>query len=530
MILASARRSCRRYFSLASKVLPGYPARVIGWLGDFFRFWWGLFFWNARKSYFRLRRGRVRCPCQNPSDSGRARETGCDAAQYWHKPTRFRRVCPLLMETPGGLRCSVDTKDVRPFWRRAAAYWLGAAAGIYLAGVLGAFVLLRLVGYPLSPLTLAWPPRWPELRRARSEYFVAKAQRALTANRINEAILSLDIAFRNNPRNYRVGLQLAQLMSLGEPEFADQIFALLMRDHPAQRAVTTQAWLRFLLVHGRLARVVELAALRVGDDPANRPAWLHILFFVTRHTGDDQPLRDLVARQASRLEPIYVALINSELLIRQGLGARLLPGLLAKLPPDAGSYGPYFQVSRLNTLGHPVEALAMLDHYAASKRIPEADEFQLRLDILGALGREDLLRVRLEQGGVNARELELVSAHLVRHPDPGVLAALTQSLQRSKLAADAQTYAAYTAYYVACGVMGDWDKLHLAARLFKDASGSRMVRLGEVETFFKNESTSRRIESVLPMLPALSLDMISTLYDRYDRPTPVVSLKITSPP
>ncbi|MDD2763934.1 MAG: hypothetical protein PHE83_08190 [Opitutaceae bacterium] len=499
---------------------------MTGWLGDFFRFWWGLLYWNTRKSYFRLRRGRAPCPCQNPSDSGRGRETGCEAAHYWHRSSRFRRVCPLLVETPDGPRCSADAKDVRPFWRRAAAYYLGAAAGIYLAGVLIAFVFLRVIGYPLAPLTLVWPPRWHELRLARSEYFVAKAQRALTANRISEAILSLDIAFHNNPRNYGIGLQLAQLLSLGQPELADRIFALLMRDHPAQRAITAEAWLRLLLVHGRFARSSELAVARLLDEPSQRPAWLHVLFFVTRHTGDDAPLRDLVARQATRLEPIYVALINSELLIRQGLGSKLLPGLMTPLPPAAGSYGPYFQVSRLTALGHHAEALALLDRYAAAKRLPEADEFQLRLDTLAALGRDDLLRTRLGQGTINARELEFISINLVRHPDAGVLAALTQSLQRSKLPGDPQAYAARTAYFVACGTMDDWDKLHLAADMLKEISGSRMFKLETIETYFKDRSPSKRIESILPMLPALSLNMIYALYDRYEPPAPTVAVKL----
>lgn len=510
---------------------PAYPARVIGWLGDFIRFWWGLIYWNARKSYFHLRRERARCPCQNPSDSGRARETGCDAALFWHTPPRFRRVCPLLVETPAGLRCSVDTREVRPFWRRAAAYYLGATAGLYLAGVLGGFVLLRAIGFPLSPLTLAWPPRWPELRTARSEYFVAKAQRALNANRVNEAILSLDVAFRNNPRNYDVGLQLAQLISLGQPELADQLFALLMRDHPAKRTVTAEAWLRFLLVHGRFARIAELAAARLVDDPAQRPAWLHALFFITRQTGDDRPLRDLAAAHPGRLEPIYVALINSELLIRHGRGVELLAGLTKELPAEAGSYAPYFQVSRLIALGRPAEAVATLERYKAGQRIAEADEFRLRLEILAAAGRQDLLRARLEQGGINARELELVCTHLVRHPDNGALAALAQCLERSKLPADAQTFGAYTAFFVACGVAGDWDRLHAAASRLKEISGSRLVRLEAVEAFFKREAGSSRIEGVLPTLPTLSLEMIYALYDRYNKlPPPAVSVRIPHSP
>ena len=155
---------------------------MIGWLGDFLRFWWGLLYWNTRKSLFRLNRDRARCPCQNPSDSGRARETGCDAAHAWYQPARFRRVCPLLVETAEGLRCAADARDVRPFWGRAAAYYAAAALALYLAAVFALFACLRIVGYPLSPVSLLWPPRWSDLRLARGDYFVAKAQRALARN------------------------------------------------------------------------------------------------------------------------------------------------------------------------------------------------------------------------------------------------------------------------------------------------------------------------------------------------------------
>jgi hypothetical protein len=502
---------------------------VIGWLGDFLRFWWGLLYWNTRKSLFRLNRDRARSPCQNLSDSGRARETGCDAAHYWHQPARFRRVCPLLVETPDGLRCSVDTRDVRPFWRRAAAFYLSGAAALYLAVTLGIFGSLRLIGYPLSPLTLLWPPRWPELRVTRSEYFVAKAQRALDAHHVNEAILSLDIAFNNNPGNYDVGLQLAQLLSLGQPDLAERIFSLLMRDHAERRATTAEAWFKFLLVNGRFDHAATLASTLLLENQAQRPAWLHALFFVTRHTRDDGPLNELIAKHASNLEPIYVALINSELLIRHGDGLKLLPGLTSELPARAGSYGPYFQVSRLTALGRPDDALAMLNRYATTGRIAPADAFQLRLDALAALGRQDLLRQRLNQEPVNARELELVCVHLVRHPNAAVLAALAQCIQRSHLPVESSTYAAYSSYLVACGVAKDWDKMHAAAAMLKDISGARMVRLDAVEGFFQQNDPTWRLENILPTLPALSLNMIYALYDHYGDSPPTIAVKLATP-
>ena len=502
----------------------------MAWLGDYLRFWWGLLYWNGRKSWFRLRRDHVPCPCQNPSDSGRARETGCDAAHSWRRPERFRRVCPLMVMMPDGPRCTVDTRDVRPFWGRAFGYAAAAGAAVYLAAVLGAFVFLRIVGYPISPVALAWPPRWHEFRQARSEYFAAKAQRALAANRVNEAILSFDLAYRDNPRNYTAGVRLAQLMSVAQPEYSDRVFARLLHDHPAQGSVTAQAWLRSLLIHGRFAQAADLAVARITGDSADRPAWLHVLFFATRHTGDDGPLRGLVARQPSPLQPIETALINSELAIRDGHGLSLLPGLTTLLPADAGTYGPYYQVSRLAGLGHPAEALAMLDRYAAAQRLPPADDFTLRLEVLAALGRGDLVCARLDQGAVGARELELVSAQLVRHPDPAVLAALARSVDRARLPAGAEASAGCAAYYVACAVAGDWDQAKVAADLLREATGARLTSLGGVEAFFRAKGATVQVERVLPLLPTLPLDMIYALYDRYHQPAVGVSVSVESPP
>ena len=58
-------------------------------------------------------------------------------------------------------------------------------------------------------------------------------------------------------------------------------------------------------------------------------------------------------------------MINSELQIRHGQGLELLPGLTTELPPSAGPYALFFQVSRLDSLGRHAAALALLDRYSA---------------------------------------------------------------------------------------------------------------------------------------------------------------------
>ena len=41
---------------------------MLGWLADVFRGAWGLWYWNIRKTVFRLGGSQRSCPCQNPSD------------------------------------------------------------------------------------------------------------------------------------------------------------------------------------------------------------------------------------------------------------------------------------------------------------------------------------------------------------------------------------------------------------------------------------------------------------------------------
>ena len=101
---------------------------MAGWFGDLGRLYWGLLYWNARKTLFRIAGARGQAPCQHPSDSGAAGVTGCEACAAWSSRARFKRLCPLIASGPDGRRvCGVAAADVRPFWGRAAAV-LGISA------------------------------------------------------------------------------------------------------------------------------------------------------------------------------------------------------------------------------------------------------------------------------------------------------------------------------------------------------------------------------------------------------------------
>ena len=47
---------------------------------------WALFYWNVRKTIYRVRKTQGICPCQNPSDSGEPMKTGCEAGDRHQLP------------------------------------------------------------------------------------------------------------------------------------------------------------------------------------------------------------------------------------------------------------------------------------------------------------------------------------------------------------------------------------------------------------------------------------------------------------
>jgi tetratricopeptide (TPR) repeat protein len=476
---------------------------VIGWLGDFFRYWWALFYWNARKTWFRMRGAhRDDCPCQTYADSGHALDSRCEAVTHWNQPARFKRVCPLLVQTPQGWRCSVNAESVRPFWGRAVLYGAALSLVLYLAATLLVFGVLRSASYKTSYLSVAWPPRWNELRKSQENLYVARAQQALQAGNYQEAILSLEMVTQLNPGNYPAGLTLAGLSQVaGQPYVADHIYERLMRDVPDQRRATAQIWFRTLLARGAYPRIKTLATVMLSEDPAERTVWLNAVFFACRQTRDSAFLGTVLS-QHPHLPEWCTELIGIEHLLLQGHTDRALPRLNRVYRRPAAAYIPYYQIDRLLRLGLHDQANILLQTY--DRQLQPNEAAFLRLRSYQAKGWTSLVSaefdslLRYELSPPLATQF---CAYLVSHPDPALFASFSARFETTGMPVNADTVSLYHAAYLAAVLAGDAPRAdQLLARITQyTASDARVLRgLGEL---LGKQAGDSRLPRILPLVP-----------------------------
>lgn len=493
--------------------------RVTGWLADFFRFAWGLLYWNTRKTWFRRRRGQARCPCQSPSDSGRAFETTCEASLTWHDQARFRRVCPLLVSTKDGLRCSANTADVRPFWGRFWAYYGGTAAALYLTAVLVVFVFLRSVGYPISIVHLAWPGSWHRVGEVRGWFFMERANRAFAAGRPAEGMLYLTNSYQFDPTNYQVGLTLAQKLQLNSPARADEIYQRLLAEHPDRRTATARLWFRSLLARGNFQQIGRLAMEQVTADPADASVWMRALIFATRQSGEVAPLSALRASTSPAAAP-WRTVLDCELSLRSGKKAAAL-ARLGQPWDDAGGYALFYQIDTLIDLDRAFDAVDRLESYG--RRLDDVARATLHLEAYARLGAAQSLERFVDMllaPEANTPTFTLLTAHLVRHPNRAVLDRVYAKFMAARIPLNGETLPAYLSLYCAAGAGGDWTKLQAIAGLIKREAGGTSYTLGLAEAFLRAETTQTRIAGLLAALP-MPLELHYALLERYPGPRPV---------
>jgi len=493
---------------------------VTGWIADYFRFWWALFYWNARKSWFRLHGGhRDSCPCQNFSDSGHALDSRCEAVVQWRNPTRFKRICPLLTETKDGWRCSVDAERVRPFWGRAAGYAGAALLSLYLLGSVAVFAALRTAHYPVSYWMVVWPPRWAELRGSQEKLLSTRAQQALAHGDFMAAILSLQRVCELNPRNYSAGITLANLVQIaGQPSVADHIYQRLMQDVPEQRTTTAQAWVRPLLAQGDYTQLKPLALSMLSEDSGRREAWLHALLFAARQTRDREVLRPLLKNEHG-LPDWCIEIIGLEQLLLENRVDQAIPRLSWVQIRPGSSYLPYYQVDRLLRLGRPALAGQVLLSYGS--RLPADEATFLRLRVFQAQKWTSLLEPEYESLlnlPLSPRLVAQFCASLVEDPAPDLLPRYLDRFLRSGPAMSNETLPLYQATYLAAVLGGEIARAEKIAGIISKVAGAESKALRGVGEVLKSPSRNELLARILPLLP-LPVEVTYAIHQRKSAPS-----------
>jgi len=487
---------------------------VLGWLADLFRGVWALWYWNIRKSVYRLRGARGRCPCQNPSDSGQAGRTGCDAALGWHRPLRFRRLCPLLQTGPEGrLVCSVDAPAVRPFWGRALLWQGGGLLAMALLVSLLVFAFLRQVGYPVRFTDVAWPPRWERINTARALHFSRLGTEAIQAGDMATGISALQLAQRYDPNHIDSALLLAQIWQSSRPEASNQLYRRLLDSHAILAPRLAQAWYRTLLARDDQTKVETLAADRLFADADETAVWLHALIHANQRTRDTNRLEQMLGRP--ELPVLARRVLSLELAVRTAIDPRRAAPDLRRVDPTQ-TISPYeiiYRTRRLVTLDEPGWAFDFATIYAGD--LPDRDRIALLLDVQAARGdrsaRTSLIN-RILRGGTDAVVLELLAAHLIRHPDAELYTLCRDALLATVRAHPAQLM---PTMFALAGVHQDGATLQRLAELASAAPGMNRSHLESAANFLLNPR-SRNVGTILPLLMPLGLDVSYALLEHYE--------------
>ncbi len=481
---------------------------LLGWITDFFRIAWGLFFWNARKSVFRARGDHNRCPCQTRSDSGIAWKTGCEPALLYNKPARFRHVCPLLKANNEGLlKCSVNTADVRPFWGR---FWVTYGSGLFLTYLLGVgivFGAMKSIGYPIEFSTIAWPPAWKQINAVRSQFFLTKAETAYSAGDGSTAVVALSLAYSYDPENYDIGRLLAQVWSSTRPEHADQIFAELLQKHPEKRVLTARAWVQQLLSRGDYGRLERLAADALVFDHESTAAWLQSFLFANVRTQNDALIEEL-SQGMLDLPAGVVEVMRLEQLVRTESAAAAKAALSTITNRDEPGFVLHYRIRRLIQMGQQYRGLVLLNEW--EDRFPDRDRIRLQLAAY-AQGDFDnqyieLMRT-LVQLSPSLAQVELICAHLVTHPNQQVYRLVKQAVRPVDIVNESERLQALNALFLLALAHGDEPTSAQIAESVQSITGTDSRALAALKVVAEQPSRYR-VQSVIPLLQPISLDMI----------------------
>jgi hypothetical protein len=490
---------------------------MLGWLGDLGRLFWGLLYWNLRKALFQIRGASGPAPCQHPSDSGLAGETGCEACIGWRDPARFARACPLLATAADGRRvCSADAPAVRPFWGRAVLIYAGSAGGLALAAVLVSFSAFWAIGYRVPLHVVAWPPAWHRIRLARADYFYRMALRTIAAGQVRQSYLALSQAYTLDPDNLNAALLLAQYTQFANPDYSDSIYSRLVLGRRGNFEDTAQLWLRALLSRGDFPSAGGLSAAMLRDGTTHAAAWTQALLFAERMDGEPAAVDRLLAGPG-KVPAETRSVLSLARAVRGGSTADRARMLAIYMGGATSAFEAYYSLGQLTEAGQGSAVVAFLDGPSAGVLSPY-DRESLKLDAYGSLGWRVLVRKEIDfllDKGATVPVATILSGHLVRHPDAENAGRVFGLLDQRPMPATVGFAGAHTALMCMAGVNGLDLRMRQEADTVARMMGGEFPSRERVLDFFKDRSPGKSATAILPALPELPLEMMYALIEHY---------------
>jgi hypothetical protein len=211
-------------------------------------------------------------------------------------------------------------------------------------------------------------------------------------------------------------------------------------------------------------------------------------------------------------------LVLADKLAAQKIEPAQTRALLLEAAENAPDGLAFFNVCRqLIASGFAQDALHWIDRRPGL--IGPRDLAPLRLDALASLGWTATRRSEVETlllGPSHPVVIELLSAHLIRHPAPEILDLVFARLERDPLPANVASYSAYLSVFCAAGAGRDEPRLHWTASRIKEILRDNFRSLDTVAGALVAGNQKSHVENYLPALQPLPLEVSYALFEHYD--------------
>jgi len=385
-----------------------------------------------------------------------------------------------------------------------------------LVALLGTFSAYRIIGYRVPVYVVAWPPAWHRIHQARADYYYRMALRSLAAGDVRRSYLALGQVYMLDPDNTNAARLLAQFAQIANPGFSDAIYARLLLPSHGDREEAAQAWFRALLARGEFAAMSGLSARMLREGAAQAPAWTQGLLFAREMTVDHSDL-DRLLRSPGKM-PVeartVLALAGS---IRSGSKKDWCDRVELALDSATTTFEVFYSLNQMIEMGRAPDVVTFLQGFEVAE-IPAYDRESLELGAYSSLGWHALERQKVASllgPGASAPVANLLAAHLIRHPDPGVAEYVFEQLDKRPLPCTAANSGAHAALLCMAGVNGLSKRMGEQSDILGKIVGGDFAAAGMLREFFQSPASGKNAAVFLPALAQLPLEVVYALTERY---------------